>query len=185
MNRVIKDFEAFVMEAHRFQRRKYTNEPYHKHCFEVRDICVQYGYDDVVSQCVALGHDLIEDTKVTYRDLFDFFDHEVKIGQMTNVEEVEIIYGISFLTDSITPEKYTNLNRSARKKLEADRLSNIPPKFQTIKYADVINNTSSIVQYDPKFAKVYLSEKRYLLEVMDKGDQRMYDACKQICQSLI
>lgn len=192
MNQIIKDFEAFVMDAHRFQTRKYTNEPYHTHCFEVRDICVQYGYDDIVSQCVALGHDLLEDTKVKYMDLFYFFDSYKAFGgvlqsqtsQIVYNEKMQIINGIQFLTDEYTPEYYPDINRRDRKQLEAKRLSNIHPKLQTIKYADIISNTSSIIEHDPKFAKVYLAEKRYLLEVMDKGDRRMYDACRQICQSL-
>ncbi len=45
-----------------------------------------------------------------------------------------------------------------------------PKEAQTIKLADLISNTRSIMEHDEAFAKTYLVEKRLLLEVMDKGD---------------
>jgi hypothetical protein len=36
---------------------------------------------------------------------------------------------------------------------------------QSIKCADLISNTSTIVKHDPGFAKVYLPEKKAILEV--------------------
>jgi hypothetical protein len=41
---------------------------------------------------------------------------------------------------------------------------------QTVKVADMIDNTSTIVEYDPKFAKVYLKEKRLLLKELTSAD---------------
>ena len=41
---------------------------------------------------------------------------------------------------------------------------------QTIKVADIIDNTKSIVRRDPGFAEVYLKEKAALLEVLTKAD---------------
>lgn len=38
---------------------------------------------------------------------------------------------------------------------------------------DVNSNTASIVQHDPKFAAVYLEEKRLLLDVLTKADARL------------
>ena len=37
-----------------------------------------------------------------------------------------------------------------------------------IKAADLISNSKSIAEHDPKFAKVYFEEKRALLDVMFK-----------------
>jgi hypothetical protein len=56
-----------------------------------------------------------------------------------------------------------------------------PAEAQTIKLCDLISNTRSIVAHDEKFAKVYLAEKRELLEVMTKADPRLRErAIKQI-----
>ncbi len=45
---------------------------------------------------------------------------------------------------------------------------------QTIKLADLISNTRSIVERDPKFAVTYLAEKRELLKVLTDGDPALY-----------
>jgi hypothetical protein len=44
---------------------------------------------------------------------------------------------------------------------------------QTIKCADLISNTSSIVMHDPKFAITYLAEKRALLDAMVLAHPRL------------
>ena len=45
---------------------------------------------------------------------------------------------------------------------------------QTIKLADLISNSRSIMAHDPNFARTYLEEKRMLLEVMTKGDPGLH-----------
>jgi hypothetical protein len=40
--------------------------------------------------------------------------------------------------------------------------------------ADLIDNTKSIVEFDPNFAIVYLKEKQLLLEVLTKGDATLH-----------
>jgi len=79
------------------------------------------------------------------------------------------------LTDQYTPMLWPNSNRSVRKSLEAERLYKIPPAGQTIKYCDLIDNTTSIEEYDRKFALVYLEEKRMILSQMDKGNESLYE----------
>jgi hypothetical protein len=57
----------------------------------------------------------------------------------------------------------TESNRSGSSRASSSRA-------QTIKLADLIDNTKTIVARDPKFAKVYLREKIALLHVLTKGD---------------
>ena len=45
---------------------------------------------------------------------------------------------------------------------------------KTIKLADLIDNSKSILEYDPKFAKVYMAEKKLLLEVLEDGDKSLW-----------
>lgn len=71
---------------------------------------------------------------------------------------------------------------ATRKRLSRERLAAAPGWVQTIKCADLISNTSSIVQYDPAFAKVYLEEKRLLLEVMGKADPRLWAIASELSQ---
>ena len=69
------------------------------------------------------------------------------------------------LTDVTKPE---DGNRATRKAIEAKRLGMASKEAQTIKLADLIDNTKTIFKHDPKFAKVYKQEKIALLEAMDK-----------------
>jgi hypothetical protein len=54
----------------------------------------------------------------------------------------------------------------------------VPAWIQTIKCADLISNTSSIVKHDPKFAVTYLEEKRLLLDAMTKADPRLWQLAR-------
>lgn len=71
-------------------------------------------------------------------------------------------------------------NRETRKNLSRERLAKAPGWVQTIKCADLISNTGSIVQFDPAFAKTYLKEKQLLLEVMTKADRRLWDVANEL-----
>ena len=42
----------------------------------------------------------------------------------------------------------------------------------------MISNTSSIVEHDPKFAVVYLEEKRLLLDVLKNADPRLLEIAR-------
>jgi hypothetical protein len=61
--------------------------------------------------------------------------------------------------------------------LEAQRLGRASANAQTIKYCDLIDNTSSITTHDPGFAKTYMAEKAVLLEHMQCGDQSAHMEC--------
>lgn len=166
MSDLITRAMAFSRAAHQAigQKRKYTNEPYYLHPQAVAEIVRSYGgsYNMIAA---ALLHDVLEDTQVPMIDLAQEFNNEV----MTLVYE---------LTDQFTEPHYGN--RAYRKTLERGRLSATSADAQTIKYADLIHNTQSIVQNDPEFARVYLPEKRAILAVMRNGDPALYDTCCRV-----
>lgn len=161
----------FVKLKHGDQKRKYTNEPYWNHVLSVASIVSKH--EDGCFE-IALCHDLFEDTTCTFDQLYK--------------EMIELNYSPEFtynvcvcvkeLTDKYTKEEYPYLNREVRKKNECDRLIQISYLSQTVKYADLIDNTSSIAKYDKDFAKIYLKEKEDILEVMDKGNKVLYQLCK-------
>jgi hypothetical protein len=70
-------------------------------------------------------------------------------------------------------------NRAERKAASRARLAEAPGWVQTIKCADLISNTSSIVKHDPKFAVTYLEEKRLLLDVLTKADSRLVEIARK------
>jgi hypothetical protein len=73
------------------------------------------------------------------------------------------------LTDVYTKESFPDLNRKGRKTLEAMRLARVSSRAKRIKVADIEHNSKSIEMYDPKFAKVFLEEKKELLKYMEIG----------------
>lgn len=147
----------FATEAHGGQMRKYTEEPYVVHLIEVMMIVRRRGGDE--EQLIAsLLHDTDEDTDRTIADIQNHFGS----GVACLVEEVTDVY-----TDK-------SENRATRKKKEAERLWGISPRGQTIKYADLISNTKSIVELAPGFAETYIPEKEYILQGMRDGNALLY-----------
>lgn len=157
---------AFAAVAHAGQVRKYTGLPYITHTLEVMEILHTYAAVVSEDQLVAsVLHDVVEDTPVS-------------------IETIERRFGpgvasmVFDLTDQFTHAAYPHLNRAARKEREAARLGTISRQAQDIKLADLISNTSSIVEHDPGFARTYLAEKARILHVMVDGDPRLYRRAK-------
>lgn len=144
----------FAANAHGDQKRKYTNHPYITHTVEVAMLAAPFVPD--VGVIAAVLHDTVEDTDTTLADI------ALEFG--TFVADL-----VDDLTDHFQSAHYPEMNRAARKAAEVERLGRITPIAQTIKYADLISNSRTIVQFDPKFAKVYLPEKRAILEAMQDG----------------
>ena len=148
----------FAHRAHRNQRRKYTNAPYTDHLAEVAGIVATVAPHDVIDVMVSVAwlHDCVEDQGVEVRAL------RLDFGEM-------VAEGVSELSDLETG------NRAERKRLSRLRLLASPGWVQTIKCADIISNTSSITQHDPKFAELYIEECRLTLTCMTKADPLLLD----------
>jgi (p)ppGpp synthase/HD superfamily hydrolase len=110
------------------------------------------GTDAMVA--AAWLHDVVEDTGVTIETI------RAEFG-------VEVAELVGWLTDVSRPE---HGNRAHRKALDRAHSAAAPAEAQTVKLADLIANTRSIMMHDVAFAKTYLEEKRLLLAVMTKGD---------------
>jgi (p)ppGpp synthase/HD superfamily hydrolase len=135
------------------QLRKYTNEPYIVHPREVAEIVASVPHTPEML-CAAYLHDVVEDTGVEIVDIWREFG--------------SVVAGyVHWLTNPSKPE---DGNRAVRKRIDREYIRNAPPEVHTIKCADLISNTSTIVRYDPDFAEVYLKEKRQLLEVLTGAD---------------
>lgn len=156
----------FAREVHKDQRRKYTGNPYTDHLAEVAGIVASIVNDEPHSampdEIVATAwlHDCVEDCGVSLETIADRFSTMVAIG----------VSGLSDLEQG---------NRSERKRLSRERLALCSSWIQSIKCADLISNTSSIVHHDPKFAAMYLEEKRLLLDVLTKADPRLVAIARQ------
>ena len=149
--------DVFAAQVHRDQTRKYTGEPYVEHCRSVAAIVSQHTSDEEVI-AAALLHDTLEDTPTTHGDLERIFGKRV----------ADLVLEV---TDVSRPE---DGNRATRKERDRQHLLLSSREGATIKLADLMDNTSSIVQHDPKFARVYLHEKRAVLEVLRHGPAGLF-----------
>ena len=164
----------FVKKKHGTQERKYTAEPYWLHLLSVAKIASAH-VDGAVE--IALCHDLLEDTSCDYQELQKFLEE----NGYTKQEAKHICDVTDELTDKYTKEAYPDLNRRTRKEKEAQRLGKISKLGQSIKYADLIDNTSSIVENDKHFAKVYVREAIDVLDQMRNGNVHLLiDCCHSI-----
>ena len=155
---VVKRALAFAAKAHEGQYRKYSNgtEPYITHPVTVAGLVAGTGTTARVV-AAALLHDVVEDCHVKIHTLFGEFGQDV----------ANLVY---WLTDASLGHPG---NRATRKAIDRGHIAKAPGDAQTIKLADLIDNTSSIVAHDPDFAKVYMKEKRELLKVLTAGDPRL------------
>jgi (p)ppGpp synthase/HD superfamily hydrolase len=155
---------AYATEAHKGQVRKYTGEPYIEHPKAVADIVRGVRHTPAMIAAAYL-HDVVEDTPIPLTDIRLAFGEDV----------AGLVY---WLTDKSRP---SDGNRAARKAIDRLHIAAAPPNAQTIKLADMIDNTSSIAERDPSFWVVYRKEKLALLEVLDKGDAGLLAIARARC----
>jgi (p)ppGpp synthase/HD superfamily hydrolase len=147
---------SFAIDAHGEQKRRYTGEPYWRHPMRVADWLVATGTpwaepwgDEVIA--AAWLHDVVEDTPVT-------------------IEEIETAFGpkVAQLVAELTnPSKqFPKLSRVERKKMDREALALASPEAKSIKLADILDNTPSIMEYGKGFAKVYVDEMKLLLPLL-------------------
>jgi (p)ppGpp synthase/HD superfamily hydrolase len=149
-NPLIKDAYIFAEIAHTGQIRKYTGEPYVVHPRSVAETIFRLTRD-VEMSVAAMLHDVVEDC----------------IGYTFTMVEKKFGLRVRGMVDDLTKRDYPpEWTRKMRKDAERERLRNVCADSQTIKVADLFDNTLSIVPYDPKFARTYLAEKHELLLAM-------------------
>jgi len=151
----------FANSAHRGQKRKYTGEDYIEHPIAVALAVREQFPHDSSMVCAALLHDVLEDTDVDHAQLRAFLHRTCN-----SLAAERILQLVVELTDVYTNEDFEYLNRAQRKRREAERLSSASYEAQCIKRADIADNSLSINEHDPKFAKVFNSEKAFLLSLM-------------------
>ena len=148
---------------HCYQDRKYEDDvPYIVHPI---DVAINLSSLDFRPEVIAAAvlHDTVEDTPATYEEIFEIFGNTV-----SNF--------VKFLTDDSDGLG----NRKVRKEHDRKRLASAPAEVQSIKVADLIDNSASIIKNDPDFARVYIKEKEVLLDSLDKAHPQLIKEARQI-----
>jgi (p)ppGpp synthase/HD superfamily hydrolase len=145
---------AFAATAHAGQLRRYAETPYVVHPVELVSILIE-GSQTPPDEATLIGavlHDVDEDTVVSIRTIARRFGEEAAqiVTDMTEVPTVG--------------------NRRARKAAECARLSQVQPRSQSVKIADLISNARSIIRYDKGFATVFMAEARALHAALTSAD---------------
>ncbi|AWB20633.1 bifunctional (p)ppGpp synthetase/guanosine-3',5'-bis(diphosphate) 3'-pyrophosphohydrolase [Methylobacterium currus] len=149
---LIEHARAFATSAHKGQVRKYNGRPYIEHPERVAGTLLALQFPAEVVAAAWL-HDVVEDTPISNQDIRERFGDRVAdlVRQVTDV--------------SIGQPG----NRAARKAMDRDHLARADADGQSIKLADLIDNTATILDHDPSFAKVYMEEKAVLYDLLTLG----------------
>lgn len=163
---LVEKARVFALAAHAAveQVRKYTGEPYINHPAHVVQILQAHGVHQEEMLAAAWLHDVVEDTGVCIQDI------EREFGQCV----ADLVAG---LTDVSKPE---DGKRAVRKAIDREHLARQSAACKTIKLADLISNTTSIRQYDPEFARVYIPEKRLLLDVIGEVHESLVKTARKV-----
>lgn len=163
MSDLINRAREFATRAHENQTRKYTGEPYINHPIAVANLVstVPHTMEMIAA---ALLHDTVEDTEATIEEVREEFGDEV-----ANL--------VGWLTDVSKPE---DGNRVKRKAIDLEHTAGAPAAAKTVKLADLIDNSHSILARDPGFARIYMEEKRRLLKVLREGDSTLWAIADKI-----
>lgn len=162
---IIEKARVFATAAHHAagNARKYTGEPYINHPTAV--VLLVAGVPHTPEMIAAAWlHDTVEDTKVPIQLIAREFGDKI----------ADLVY---WLTDKSTRE---DGNRAARKAIDRLHIAQASPEAKTIKLADLLDNTASIIERDPGFAKVYMAEQAELLKVLTEGDKTLWDRANLI-----
>lgn len=162
---LIKKAKIFATRYHNGQVRKYTNDPYIVHPIAVAEIVKSVPHNNDMI-CAALLHDVVEDTDCDLTIILSEFNVHI-------CEMVEMLTDVSKKSDG---------NRKIRRLIDLVHTSMATPEAKTIKLADLIDNTHSIVKYDKDFAITYLREKLNLLEVLKQGNKDLWKQAKEIAE---
>ncbi|MBS0894005.1 HD domain-containing protein [Tatumella sp. JGM130] len=138
------------------QRRKYSNAPYIVHPQAVAELVRTTGADETLLAAAWL-HDTLEDTPATFAQLQRLFGHRIAVivHMLTNPDMAE---------SGTRQQRITCcLQHTVRASAEA----------QTIKLADIIDNTKDIVDNDPVFAAIYLVEKQIQIGLLCEGNPQL------------
>ena len=185
---LIEKAQLFAHHAHDSikQIRKYTGEPYWVHTDQVASIVASVGGTPEMIMAAHL-HDVEEDVAssgsvLNNPEVFGLDKDGVYWYNTTTIAAVfgaEVTRMVLDLTDQFTHENYPTWNRARRKTAEINRIADVGSDSQTIKLADLIANTESIVEHDVDFAKTYLREKSAMLLVLNEGNKELFQRAEE------
>jgi (p)ppGpp synthase/HD superfamily hydrolase len=170
---LVDEAREFAKAAHERinHKRKYTGESYFVHLEEVAGLVQSVGGDDAMIAAAFL-HDTVEDVKSP--------EYTVTLAML----EAQFGSDVSSLVEQLTDvSQLSQGNRSVRKAIDLAHTAQASARAKTIKLADLISNSRSIVQHDKAFAKMYIAEKERLLVVLKEGNPQLMSQAQEIVKA--
>jgi guanosine-3',5'-bis(diphosphate) 3'-pyrophosphohydrolase len=93
---------------------------------------------------------------------------------VATVTDDENMIAAALVVELTDVSKPADGSRCVRKALDREHIARSSARAKTVKLADLIDNTVSIVAHDPDFARVYMREKQELMTVLVDGDPQLY-----------
>lgn len=144
--------------------RKFANTDYHHHPESVVAILMHVPGVTENMVIAAYLHDVLEDTKVKRRHIFEEFGFEV----------LQLVLG---LTDISIAADGT---REIRKMIDRAHLAGQNIDVKNIKIADLIHNAKDIINKDAGFAKIFIPEMELTFPILEAGDPELFAELKDI-----
>ena len=123
----ITEAYIYAADAHKGQKRKFTQLEYASHCAHVAQICALWHQEDDVLKA-ALLHDVIEDTDKTYDDI------QEKFGQ-----------GVADMVWDCTDPPNVRGDTRRRMKIEKIRALPVGSPSAFVQLADLVSNVSDLM----------------------------------------
>lgn len=168
---MITKAKEFATYFHRDQVRKFSGEPYIHHCEQVANLVELLGNGTEEMIAAAWLHDVIEDTEVSEDYVREEFGDTV----------TDLVIELTKTTSS-----KDGSSRKERHDIELERLSKVSLEAKTIKLADIISNCCNVTELDWKFAKVFLPEKKELVEkALQDGNKNLLNFATIVINSAL
>lgn len=134
---------------HRGQLRKNSSLPYITHPFAVCRLLRHFGASRHI-QIAALLHDAVEDRDASL----------IQISERFSPEVARVVMQCSRVTTA------ADGTRARRHAIELVRMRTMDSDSQSLKLADICHNGLTVVRRDPRFAAVYIPEKKAELDAL-------------------
>lgn len=167
---LIEKAKKFSIQAHNSigHKRKYSDEPYHRHCARVAQLVASVTTDESIIAAAWL-HDVIEDVAPKNANY--------------GAKKIEALFGkhiLQLILEVSDISKPSDGNRAKRKAIDHAHLVQASPEGKTIKLADLIDNLIDITQHDANFAKIFRKEMLLILPYLESGNPILFERLKQL-----
>lgn len=144
--------KALAKEAHDRVKQARNGRPYWEHPFRVAGLVTRWGGSKTAIMAAYL-HDVLEDVAPVYPE---YHQRILELSPQVYAVVVDV-------TNVFSKESFPELNRKARKHLEAVRLSGTSTNGRLVKLADIYDNTMGP---DPSKGLAYQLEKLHVLQML-------------------